>query len=101
GRVERNERTGGVETEALDRRRRDVRNLHDGADSARASAPDIRGRLLDDVAGLVPDGDRVARGRKQRAMGIERAGTSMRRPDIDADEDSLSVAIHHAKLSPT
>jgi hypothetical protein len=39
---------------SLDRRRRDVRSLHGSAYGARAGAPDVRGRLLDDVASLVP-----------------------------------------------
>ena len=86
GAIEHHERACGVKADAADRSGCKLRARHRGANRADASAPDVGGGLLHDIARLAPKRDRVARRRKQRAFRIEDAGARARRADIDADE---------------
>ncbi len=83
--VQHHQRASRIEPDALHGvgpyRRLGDRAAHRG----RAGVPDIRRRLLDDVAGLVPDLNRMSRGRKQVSCLVEHPRARTGRSDIDAD----------------
>jgi hypothetical protein len=84
--VEHHQRAGGIEAYAAHSRRRQAGLSHRQPHRFGAGRPDLGRRLLDDVAGLVPDRDGMAGGRQQRTPFVEHAGPGTRCPDVDADE---------------
>ncbi len=86
GGVEHYQRASRIETHALDGARRKRRFRHRGADRSSARRPDFGRRLLDDVARLMPDRDRMPGGRQQGSLFVEHAGARARCPDVDTDK---------------
>ena len=84
--VEHNERTGRIETQALDSGWRDCSLRHRGADRSGARSPDFGRRLLDDAARFVPSRDRMPGGCQQVSLLVKYSGARTRRSDIHADE---------------
>lgn len=90
--VEHHQRAGGVETDSPDGRRGLTSFLEDGADGFGAGCPNVGGGLFDDIASLVPDRDRLARRRQQRAVGHEHAGAGTGSADVNSDKSWLHGA---------
>ena len=85
-RVERDERTGRCEANSGDRLARQAGRLDRLAHRFRHRAPDVGGRLLDDVAGLAPDRDRPPGAAEEPARRIENARAGAARADIHSDK---------------
>ena len=84
--VERDQRAGRVEAHAANSLGLKPRRLDRLTHRRRRRAPDVVGRLLDDLARLAPDGDRAPRAGDERAGGIEHAGPGAERADVHSDK---------------
>jgi hypothetical protein len=89
--IHHHQRTGRVETHALDRGSRERGFRHGRADGGGAGCPDLGRGLLNDAACLVPHRDRMPGGRQQVSSLVEDSGARARCPDIDADEGLLHL----------
>ena len=83
--VERDKRAGRREADAGEGRWLKAAQIDRLADGLRRRAPDVGGRLLDDVARLSPEGDRPPRARQNSAARVERPGPGAARADVYSD----------------
>ncbi len=83
--VERDQRTGRGEAEARDRLAWQARGLDRLAHGLARRAPDVGGRLLDDVAGLAPDRDRPPGAGDELPGPVENPGAGAARADVHPD----------------
>src|SRR5690242_8763780 len=85
-RVQHDQRARRVETNAVHGIRGKRSLGHRTADARGAGVPDVRGRLLDNVAGLLPDLDRSLGGRQQLPSLVEDPCPRAQGSDVDADK---------------
>ncbi|MGY2921888.1 hypothetical protein ACVWYP_007518 [Bradyrhizobium sp. USDA 3262] len=90
--VEHDQRTGRVEADAFDALGPNRSLLHRIAHRGDAGRPDVVGRLLDDIAGLVPDPDRVPRRTQQLPRLVEHA-----RPGAGASDVHPDIGLPHSR----
>ncbi len=91
--VKGDQRACGVEAHAANRLGRQPGRLDRFADRRRHRAPDVVGRLLDDVARRAPDGDRSPGAGDQLSGRIEDSGPGAERADVHSD-----IGLAHAIL---
>src|SRR3984957_6220431 len=83
--VKRDQRAGCVEAHAADGLGRQPRRLDRFADRGRHRAPDVVGRLLDNIARLAPDGDRSPGAGDELSDRIEDTRPGAERADVHSD----------------
>jgi hypothetical protein len=89
--IDDHERTGRIETHAVDRGSRERGFCEGRADRGGTSPPDLLRGLLGNAARLVPHRNRMPGGRQQDSVLVEYSGARARCSDIDADEGLLHL----------